>query len=371
MRLRFIALPLAFLLLGAIPAADSFHFETGPPLWYAYVGTWTETYSGGGLGQPGNSLSASMLGVPFEYKLSGYSLLAVLETTPNMDGTTTYKMSYGGENAVIELTGSTFGAWAGTYQGGTLTAVAVVSPGEPCIPAVPGGCDNAPPPVPYVKSGVLSGTGVATDGRTLSFEAHYAGQPSNVNYGFGYLWSLDIVTAPPAPPNQPPVANAGPEQTAILGESVQFDGSGSSDPDGTIASYVWSFGDGAFGQGVTTSHTYATAGFYPVKLTVTDDDGATATGTTLVTIQTLLEAIGSLSELAVSCHIQHGITNSLDAKLENAQAALQAANAGQRQDAANKLLSFINAVEAQRGRELTIDQADALTALALRIVARL
>ena len=39
-----------------------------------------------------------------------------------------------------------------------------------------------------------------------------------------------------------------------------FSGSGSSDPDGTIASYAWTFGDGATGTGVVVNHTYATAG---------------------------------------------------------------------------------------------------------------
>ena len=57
------------------------------------------------------------------------------------------------------------------------------------------------------------------------------------------------------------------------GLGVTVDGSGSSDPDGTIASYAWEFGDGATGNGATASHTYATAGTYTVKLTVTDDDG--------------------------------------------------------------------------------------------------
>src|SRR5262250_1346777 len=48
----------------------------------------------------------------------------------------------------------------------------------------------------------------------------------------------------------------------------------SSDPDGTIASYAWTFGDGASGAGVTASHTYAAGGTYPVSLTVTDNGWA-------------------------------------------------------------------------------------------------
>jgi PKD repeat protein len=54
-----------------------------------------------------------------------------------------------------------------------------------------------------------------------------------------------------------------------------FDGSGSSDSDGSIESYKWDFGDGSdAGSGVSPSHTYKESGSYDVKLTVTDDQGA-------------------------------------------------------------------------------------------------
>ena len=59
------------------------------------------------------------------------------------------------------------------------------------------------------------------------------------------------------------------------GLGVSLDGSTSSDSDGTIASYAWTFGDSQTGSGVNPSHTYASAGTYTVGLTVTDNDGAT------------------------------------------------------------------------------------------------
>ncbi|MBO2460090.1 PKD domain-containing protein [Actinomadura sp. LCR2-06] len=73
-------------------------------------------------------------------------------------------------------------------------------------------------------------------------------------------------------PNQPPAAAFTSSCTEL---ACAFDGSGSSDPDGTVAGYAWDFGDGTTGTGAKPSHTYASAGEYTVKLTVTDDKGAT------------------------------------------------------------------------------------------------
>ncbi|MEU8345383.1 PKD domain-containing protein [Actinomadura meyerae] len=73
-------------------------------------------------------------------------------------------------------------------------------------------------------------------------------------------------------PNQPPTAAF----TSSCDElACAFDGSGSADSDGSVASYAWDFGDGHTGTGATPSHTYESAGSYNVKLTVTDDQGAT------------------------------------------------------------------------------------------------
>ncbi len=66
--------------------------------------------------------------------------------------------------------------------------------------------------------------------------------------------------------------------------AVQFDGSGSSDPDGQIQSWAWNFGDGNTGQGEVVSHEFS-AGNYNVTLTVTDNSGATDTATVTVTVE--------------------------------------------------------------------------------------
>jgi PKD repeat protein len=84
--------------------------------------------------------------------------------------------------------------------------------------------------------------------------------------------------------NQPPTADPGGPYNASVGSPVSFDGTGSSDPDGSIAAYDWDFGDGNTGTGATPVHTYTTDGTFTVSLTVTDDAGALDTQATTATI---------------------------------------------------------------------------------------
>ncbi|HEY2396853.1 MAG TPA: glycoside hydrolase family 44 protein [Rudaea sp.] len=102
-------------------------------------------------------------------------------------------------------------------------------------------------------------------------------------------------------PNTPPTAaiSANPVNgTAPL--AVSFSGAGSNDPDGSIAGYAWTFGDGGTGSGVSTSHTYAAAGTFTAKLTVTDNRGATGSATMTITATADTSAINAPTGLSGS-----------------------------------------------------------------------
>lgn len=75
--------------------------------------------------------------------------------------------------------------------------------------------------------------------------------------------------------NRWPIADAGPDRIVTSGLAANFDGTGSIDPDGNIATYVWDFGDGTPAQsGAMVSHTFSGGTDRTVTLTVTDNNGA-------------------------------------------------------------------------------------------------
>jgi len=128
--------------------------------------------------------------------------------------------------------------------------------------------DFTKPGYPRVELGKPSGTAQSV-ANGIDRLGHVTGT-SGGSDGLGtrvFLWT----------PNAPPEAMF---TTQWVGSpetlTVRFDASSSYDPDGTIVSYNWDFGDGQTDAGMLVTHTYQNPGSYTVILTVTDDDGSTA-----------------------------------------------------------------------------------------------
>ncbi len=109
--------------------------------------------------------------------------------------------------------------------------------------------------------------------------------------------------------NQVPVASF--TATPPKGEfplPVSFDAGASSDSDGTIVDYAWTFGDGTSANGATASHTYSAIGNYTATLFVTDDDGAIGSTTRSIKVTRVTTSIspesataGSTIDVSVPC----------------------------------------------------------------------
>ncbi|MEA1944415.1 MAG: PKD domain-containing protein, partial [Euryarchaeota archaeon] len=127
--------------------------------------------------------------------------------------------------------------------------------------------------------------GTTYDPGTLSYSSTYywkiVARDGHGSTNSSVVWSFTTEAEPyTPPPNYPPTASfTFSPAYPFAGYNVTFDGSGSSDPDGTVVNYEWDFGDGNTSTGVTANHSYASAGTYTVNLTVTDNDGRTGTKT--------------------------------------------------------------------------------------------
>ena len=117
---------------------------------------------------------------------------------------------------------------------------------------------------------------------------------ATANDGGGAADSHDITVEAAAVANQAPTADAGADQNVAAAATVNLSGSGT-DSDGTIASYAWTQDSGTTitisnADSANASFTApSTAGVIVLQLTVTDNDGATATDNVSITVEAVVE----------------------------------------------------------------------------------
>jgi PKD repeat protein len=100
-----------------------------------------------------------------------------------------------------------------------------------------------------------------------------------------FLDGLIVVKSPDQSQNHPPSASF--TATPTSGKApltVNFDASGSSDPDGDALIYDWDFGDGTLSSGPTGVHIYESAGAYSMSLTVSDGFGGSDTSSAGISV---------------------------------------------------------------------------------------
>lgn len=111
-----------------------------------------------------------------------------------------------------------------------------------------------------------------------------AASPGADAWTVGYDGIIEHFSGPPPPPlNQPPSASF---VYSATGLSLDFTNT-STDPDGTVVSWLWDFADGTTSAEQNPSHTYLTPNTYWVELMVTDDDGDTGSTLQVITVQPL------------------------------------------------------------------------------------
>jgi len=147
--------------------------------------------------------------------------------------------------------------------------------------------DEATVTAPFTDNNTTAGTTATLGGTLVGFTTYYWMVCADDGWEqpqCSTVWKFTTA----APANQPPVADAGVDQTVVEDTTVTLLGTGT-DPDGTIVLYEWDFtSDGTYDTTNTTSgtttHIYADPGTYIATLRVTDDGGLTDTDSVTITV---------------------------------------------------------------------------------------
>ena len=188
---------------------------------------------------------------------------------------------------------------------------------------------------------------------------------------------VDLRYDPNPFPGEPPAADAGPNQTVFVGETVQLDGSGSSDPDGDPLTFDWTITKPAGSTAVLSdpalvNPTFVTdvAGEYVVQLIVHDNTAGSDPDQVSITAQTCQEATEDVID-TVADQVSAGVLNAGtgDALISKLDGAVKKLDKGNTNPACNELGAFINQVNAliNSGR-LTPEEGQELKDAAQRVI---
>lgn len=272
------------------------HYSVNKP---AYIYIWDITPDGTiqpvfpHSGYPGgldNYVSAGDHTVPFEFTVApplGTEYLQILATTTPVDpfafiGDTPAQFQLSIEVQILGLLVETERSWASTsfeIVSGTPPSFGTVtiqsSPSGATI-VVDGNYAGYTPKTMFIQEGLHQISISKAGYQSWSALVYIIGTRSR---------TINATLTPIAPPNASPnAAFSFSPSTPQVGQTVLFDGTSSTDSDGTIIQYTWNFGDGSTGTGPVIAKQYAAQGSYSVTLTVQDNDGATDTATRAVTV---------------------------------------------------------------------------------------
>ena len=159
------------------------------------------------------------------------------------------------------------------------------------------------------------------DGEIMWFDKQETTNDTHVFLYFTYLHSphtVEITGTTWGSPAKAPVAHFFPSNaTPSAGDKVFFDASASYDPDGTIESWSWSFGDGTTDTGEIVDHTYASAGNFTVTLTVIDDEGLSKTAKTDIVVLAAVRDVAITSVTVSPAKVKVGEPVSINVVVTN------------------------------------------------------
>ncbi|MBS1895756.1 MAG: beta-propeller fold lactonase family protein [Actinobacteria bacterium] len=196
--------------------------------------------------------------------------LTAVPGSPFASGPGTRGIAITADGRRLYTTNTATGAGQGTW-GYNIGADGSLTAGSPFAPAGQAAVAMAPDShhlyVGAAFTGAISGLSIGNAGELTLVP----GSPYSNSAPGSDAWQMAIS------PDQPPVAAFAAAPGAAGSPSV-FDASSSTDPEGSIARYDWSFGDGSItSAGAVTTHTYGAPGTYRVTVTETDDEGCSTT----------------------------------------------------------------------------------------------